>query len=274
MRPTEPNLVRLADILDDRNPAVRILARKKLVAFADQERWGPIVLRESRRALDMTSWRATEQAVHLIVHMDDKESEGRLVELLDHERAEPYVTAAWGLATMAPTKHVVEGFAFAERCYEMAQPGDSEARELQLAHLLQWLGVVKHKPAEPLMRKFIPKSFQLIWARCAAIWALGHLYEGNPNDELVSLFIERVNDVQSSPPELNPIRAYAVISMGRMQLEDQRDFFVHWLDTESVASPVGAACAWALFVTEGEPIPKFELPPAVRSRFFLERLKE
>ena len=76
---------------------------------------------------------------------------------------------------------------------------------MQTAHLLELFGKTKYREAEPLLRRYIPKEQKMgTFSRTAAIWSLGYLHEGVPDEALARLLVERLNDIQSSSPRVRP----------------------------------------------------------------------
>ncbi len=278
-RPSNETIAWTAELLADVSPAVRILARKGLAKISDDEKYRDLVVEQARLMLNTDGWRATEQAAHLIVHVDDKASAMRLVKLLGFPRAETYVTAAWALSETNPKQGLKETLEFAERRYAKAIQGAQNPSELgferQLAHLFEWFGVAKYSPADELMRRCIPKSNPLIHLRRSGIWALGYLYEDKPHRAIINLLHGRLADTESSDPEDDLIRLQCTIAIGRMRDKESVAKLRERAELEPPpASPIADACSWALNRITGEPLPTYDAVPGYRSGFFLESISD
>ena len=102
---------------------------------------------------------------------------------------------------------------------------------------------MKYAPAEPLLVQYVPKKLYFgLYSRSAAIWSLGHLHEGMPDESLAKQFLERATD-DEMPPEFVPaVRAMAAVSIGRMKALSQvaRPCRNTW-DQKTLANPHGMA---------------------------------
>jgi HEAT repeat protein len=277
--PSSETIVLLGDRLDDVSPSVRNLARVSLENLSDDKRFRTLVTEQARRMLDADSWQATQQAAHLVVHLDDEPSAMRLVKLLEFPRPETYVTAAWALAETNPKQGFKETLEIAERRLDEAIAGTLDPRtagfERQLAHLFEWLGYAKYAPADEILQRCIPKSVPLIHTRRSAIWGLAYLHEGKPDRAIIEQLYERLADTDSTAPEDDTVRQQCAIALGRMKDKESIATLRERHDIETPpSSPVGDACSWSLNQITGEALPKFDPVPAYRSGFFLERVSD
>jgi hypothetical protein len=124
--------------------------------------------------------------------------------------------------------------------------------------VFQFYGEVLYAPAEPLMRKFIPKSTLLPEARGAACWTLGHLKASEPDEDLARAFAARLADVGSPDPESDLVRTMAAISLGRMKSESQLSTLRTFAEQHGPVDTVGLGCLWAIEQITGEPMETIE----------------
>jgi hypothetical protein len=133
---------------------------------------------------------------------------------------------------------------------------------------------MKYAPAEEQLRKYVPKDWRFAQeTRAAAIWALGHLHAGTPDDDLANQLVARLNDVQGMMPELALVRRLAAVSLGRMHAQSSLEDLRRMATLEGSQSAVGIACAWAIHEITGEPMPS--VPPLIQweSEWFLQPFK-
>ena len=115
-----------------------------------------------------------------------------------------FITAAWGLRRLAVPRTLDAMFDKFRRETEKAQQAGSLGIVVgrQVSQLIEAFGLMGYAQAEPLLRKYIPKGSPFdAECRAAAVWTLGHLHAGQPDAELVRLFVGRLSDVESMEPE-------------------------------------------------------------------------
>ena len=263
--PSPEMLPALASMLDDRDPEIRTYVCDRLVDLAEKPALRETVVAEGRRILNAESWRGQEQATLLLVSLEDTTIVERLLELLDANRAEASVAAAWGLCELAVPSTLEPVFRVLERktaAYLGSEPLQSGIAD-QLALLCQLLGALKYAPAEPVLRKYVPKTsgFDGV-SRAAAIWALGHLHAGKPDAELARLLAGRVKDAFNEElPEDWLVCRMSAITLGRMKAVQALPELEKARETATLSTGLGYACAWAVWQLGGEEIPG--LPPLV-----------
>jgi HEAT repeat protein len=264
--PTKERIGLLSDRLADAHPEVRKKVRGYLKMLGENKDLRQHVLDEGARILAGKDWRGLEQGSILFAQLDHRPAALRLVELLTAERPEVYITAAWGLRMLAvretldPVKQYVE----AELGRQLAGkplPGRNNFPNLvdhQLSQLNQLLGLLKYEPAEPLLRKFIPKQFTLGESRPAAIWALGLLHEGQVVSALVTGLEARLNDVGPKLPEKLEVRLMAAVTLGRMKAKQALASLKKNWSGQLSDDAINNACGWAIEQITGELIPPAE----------------
>src|SRR5262249_15854239 len=91
----------------------------------------------------------------------------------------------------------------------------------QMSQLNQLLGARKYAPADPVLRKFLPKPMgSPSEARAAALWAVGRIHEGSTVPDLAKAAEARLNDIASIPPEDGRVRRMAAVLLGRLNARE------------------------------------------------------
>ncbi len=242
----------LAAILDDENPSLRREVSTALVNLASVAQLKEEVIQRVSDVLNQDSWRGCEQASVVLAKLDYDPAGPRMVELLAHDRGEVKVAAAWGLTQLKIEELLPAMLAHAQGVNDLAPA----VRE-QVAHLFIAMGDQRYAAAVPLMREYLPKNFTIgTNARAAAAWALGLVYEDDPQADLVNIMLERLNDTRSVEPELSEVRRMCAVSLGRMKAEAALPVLRENGGTEA---PASHASDWAIQRMTGEPMPVF--PP-------------
>jgi HEAT repeat protein len=221
-------------------------------------------------------WRGQEQAQLLLAALDHKPAAPRMVELLESPRGEVMVAAAWGLRKLAvpDTLAAMLDKAGRQTDFRLTAAGViSPHLDHQVAHLFETMGIMKYAPAEPLLRRYVPKDFMYgMESRPSAIWALGLLHAGTPDEPLAQQFMERLTDPSTSPPEQDRVRVASAISLGRMKAVSQVPAIKRYMGPRVHPLASSVAMQWAIRELTGEQLPDAE--PLINSRgnFFLEPL--
>jgi HEAT repeat protein len=277
--PTPERIHSLSRLLDDPHPDLRADVCAALYRHASQPDLNDAVRLAAVNMLSGTAWRGQEQAALLLGALDHEPAAERLLELLDAERAEVMAAAAWALRKLSIPETLPAMLEQAQEQTIKRRNGQGrDGLDLQVAHLFEAFGLMNYAPAEPLLREFIPK--QLIngyYSRGAAIWALGLLHAGVPDESLASQFAERMNDVVAIPPDVSEtdvVWRMSALSLGRMRAESQLPALRERLEMTGIHDPVAYAVRWSLHEITGEESPP--LPPIVQARsgWFLESLDE
>jgi HEAT repeat protein len=273
VRPTDTHVRLLGDRLADLAPAVRARARIALRTLGGRAEWKEAVLKEVGCVLAGQDWRGLEQAAILSAELGHRPAAARLVQLLGHDRPEVFVAAAWALRKLAVPDVAPAVLTYFEDQYRQLADSSSPASrrsaggalDRQLSHLAQFLGRVRHRPADTLFQCMAPKADAKTnpagpEARAAAVWALGLLHEGKPVPELATVLMGRLTAVRPFDIEDDRVRRMAAITLGRMKSADTlaslREFYRSGVPT---LSPVNRACGWAIEQITGEKM----TPPGV-----------
>lgn len=264
-RPNSERVVKLVRMLDDLHPDVRRRVCEALFTLSKSPEFNLVMRPPSMELLAGESWRGQEQAALLLGSLDHKAAAPRLVQLLESPRDEVLTTAAWGLRKLAvpETLPAILDKAQRQTAVREAQPVQSSALDAQVVHLFEAMGLMKYSPAEPLLRKHIPKNFGFgDYSRGAAIWSLGHLYADRPDETLVKLLVERMSDIRSIPPEMQHVQIMCAVSLGRMQAKSEIKSIRNLMGSGLSSAQPTLALRWAYMRLTGE-----TLPPVTPARF-------
>ena len=261
--PTAERVHELAGRLQDVHPSVRIKARQHLLKLAEQKPLRRPVLEAAGKVLAAGSWQGLEQAAILLTQLEHRPAAKRLVELLNADRPEVFVTAAWGLRKLAVpdtypeiTKYVaVERDRLIKNKPLPARKLLGELIDHQLSQLNQLLGQEKYTAADTVLHGFVPKQTGMTECRAAAIWALGLFREGTPDAALVQELEARIKDVGSIPPEMPPVQRMSAVAIGRMKAEEALPTLRRFWTGVPTNNPTANACGWAIERITGEPMP-------------------
>jgi hypothetical protein len=176
--------------------------------------------------------------------------------LVDHERPNVFITAAWGLKVLAMDAWAKDIEAIMRKLgTEPANVGDPDQSQ-KLTHLIEAMGRLRHRGAIDFLETLVPKAAPYRpWCRVAAVWALGCICEAERDPEIVQQMRGRVSDTAAPPAEFDGVRAHAGAALGRMGATDSADFLREWIEEESPDSWIGRYCAWGIFQLDGTPVP-------------------
>jgi HEAT repeat protein len=266
-RPSEKHIHLLGNRLDDLHPDVRVKARKSLQTLAGKDEFKNLVIIEGTRMLASGQWRGLEQAVILLANLDHKPAAARFLELLQFERPEVFVTAAWGLRKLAVpdtlppvTSYVKEELERIHKGVRLPNRPDvpPEIIDHQVSQLNQFLGQQRYGPAEALLRRFVPHEAPLFpcpESRAAAVWGLGMILEGKTDAKLAEDLEVRLRDTNSIPPENVQVRRMAALTIGRLKAEGPLPRLrLYCAEQKPNDDAVHNACGWAIERITGEPM--------------------
>jgi HEAT repeat protein len=273
--PNPDRMAVLSKLLDDPHPDVRRSVCSSLRELAQRpELDGPI--REAAvQMLARDGWRGQEQAALLLGALDHEPSARRLQQLLDAPRAEVEIAAAWALKSLAIPETLPALFEKTQQRTAMRsnrdQPRDTLPAGIdhEVAHLFELFGKLKYAPAEPLLRQHVPKDMRALYSRSAAIWTLGHLHAGVPDDGLAAQFMERIKDI-GPPPELHKVVIQCFIAIGRMKAVSQTAEVQMMFSPEMSSGEDSEVRRWVLMQLTGESIPELKAATMGASGWFLE----
>ena len=273
-RPTPERMPFLARLLDDPHPQVRGEIREALFRLEQTAELSQPIRQASMQELSRDGWRGQEQAALLLAALDHKPAAGRLVELLESKRPEVMIATAWGLRRLELKETLPALLDKATRQTALRPKEESSALDQQVGHLFEAFGRMKYAPAEPLLLLYVPKpplgKSMGTYSRGTAIWALGWLHAGTPDNSLSDQLIARVIDIGTFPPELDMVRQASAVALARMKAVSQVEALRTYNQGKSPHDPTGLTLRWALFELAGDkfpPAPQRTISPGV---WFLE----
>lgn len=260
--PTPRAVGLLAQSLGDRVPSLRRGARRVLLRLAAKEELRSEVIRRSVEELATDAWRAKEQALIVLTELQHRAINDQLPALTDDPRDEVRIAAAWAIKHLFEPERGGTVLDLATRITSKIDAGGPiESDSFVQAHLLEALGLLKHRPAVPLLLKPLPKgSPYVVEARSAAIWSLGFLLSPQDDASSIRLIEERLADANSVPMEYPEVRAAAAIALGRIKDPASLKELRSWNQYDGPNTPVGRSCGWAIMQMTGEPLPPVITP--------------
>ena len=267
----------ISKLMDDPNTLVRTSARKALVEVATKSEFGDLIREQAMGLLGGTSWRALEQAALLLATLDHKAAAPRLVELLQFNRPEVFVAAAWGLRKLAvPATFPGQLHEIEVRLKGSQRPGADYPHAMidrELVQLSQSLGLARYGPAGPILERFIRKSTATgAESRSAAIWALGYIHEKTAPPNLVEKLIERLMD-DGLDAEDPTVRGMSAIALGRMKAADASDVLRRYYSGELTLALFPSQCGWAQEQITGEKMAISGTVKSLQVGWFLEPIE-
>jgi HEAT repeat protein len=284
-QPSDAHIRLLGDRLNDVHPDVRNQSRLALRDLDAKPELRDFARREAVRILASEDWRGQEQAALLIGQLDHKPATARLIELLNGDRGEAVVAAAWALRKLAVPETLPAVFNYVQGQYQrMVRAGltggrrglTEEAVDLQLSQLVQFFGQAKYKPADAMLRKWIPPAQPAnvgFEARAAAAWTLGLIHEGTPVPEVATPLAKRIASVFPPDVEDNRVRQMAAVALGRMKAQSTLPTLREYYPSKKPSiDPTNNACGWAIEQITGEKMPPAGTVEAMQLGWFLQPL--
>lgn len=274
-RPTPERVAVLARLLDDPHPKLRGRVRDALFDLAKKPDLESAVRESATLTLAGEQWRGQEQATLLLGALNHKPAAPRFVNLLESDRGEVMIAAAWGLRKLAVRETLPAIFSKATQQTEaLLKNANSTEIELQVAHLFEALGLMQHLPADVLLRRYLPKDSRLgEFSRSAAIWGLGHMHAGRADEPLAVLMVERLTESPAAIPfEFTRVRWASAVSLGRLRATSQVPRMREFLGPAVSPVVTSLAIRWAINEITGELLPNAKPMVISKTGWFLESL--
>ena len=252
-KPAVESVSRVIELYKDPVPDLRHELRRSMTELAEREELRKTIIDRSVEVLEETDWRGLEQSLLLLGALDHEPAVDRMVELLDHDRPEVFVSAAWGLRKLAVDSALPAMLVRARKNNEYNQQRDFEGEDAQQDQLFQAFGLQTYEPSITLLKSYIPKG--LPGPRPAAIWALGLIYQDQNQVGLAKQLATRLADINSIPPEDDPVRAQCAVAIGRMGSRQEESQLRNFAEMDGMGTHPGHACYWALNRIFGDEIP-------------------
>jgi hypothetical protein len=265
----------LGDGLRDPIPAVRRIARENLWELSQRDDLRDAVIDRSIEILADDSWRGIEQALLLLTQLDQKQIRDRVFELLDHPRSEVYVTAAWSLRKLSEQDWSDQLFAALQKVLAQIDSAPTFQRSYALSHLIESMGVHRHREAQQVLEQFIPKTAPYFHqTRSSAIWSLGYILEGKIDANVVEQLEARLDDGMSFPSEYDDVRAMSAVALGSMGSQASLPMLRKWYAALGRNSYIGSRSAWAISALTGQPLEPATTPRSVLGGWFVEPIEQ
>ncbi len=272
------SLAVLSEHMGDPSIAVRTIVRDSLIRFDQNVDLREQVRQVTREHLNDDDWRSLEQAALIAGAVDMEDTADRLIALLNHDRPEVRLASASALRLLSLETTLPAILAQAQLLTDRAseviqQPEVFLDVSNETTQLFMAIGEHRYRPADELLRKYIPKHCAFDGTtRGAAVYALGKIYENQSEPELAELLIDRLSDDNPFDPEAIPVRRFAAISLQRMKVDQALDA-LRWFRTEKgTPVPIKAACHWAITQLTGESLPPLDPVVERPTGYFLEPL--
>lgn len=267
--PAIERLSLLAKHLNDPHPDLRVAARNGLHSLTKEASLNAEVRKQAIEILSGDDWRGQEQAAVLLGALDEEGVMPRLLELLEANRPEVTIAAAWSLKTLEVAESSAPVLALAQRLTDDSDKV-TKAMDDRLTHLFELLGRLKMIESESLLRRYVPKSKLGPNSRSAAIWALGLIHEGKNDEALAAQLMERALDTFTTPPEEFPVRRASLLTLGRLQAKTQLPALKNITGDVIDNDAIELAARWAILRISGEALPIRKLDSQKEVGWFLE----
>jgi HEAT repeat protein len=269
-RPTPDRIKILGERLSDDHPAIRKQVSEGLFELSMKPEFEETIRAVGMVVLQGDRWQGQSEAAMLLGALDHKPAADRLVELLHSTRPEVMVSTAWALRKLAEPR---TGPAILEKI--RTQTAERQQRtipgvDVQVAHLFEACGVMKIRDVEPLMVPYIPKNLKIIRSRGGAVWAVGKIHEGDPDERICQHLIGRFTDTDSNEPEHPFIRQLSAISLARMGATQYVPKLRDSVAAGVPPTPLGLSIRWAIQKLAGEQLPEPEPESIPDGDWFLE----
>jgi HEAT repeat protein len=257
--PTESRITAIGDRLGDRHESVRAVARDALISLAKAKKFDAEIRQLGETQLQKQDWRAQEQAIIVLASLDHEPAAPKFLELLEHKDDEVAIAAAWGLRMVANKETFAAMLEKANRIEALVQLEKTDQIDsIQMAYIFETFAQEDYRLGEPLMRVYLPKvqiRYAVTEARAAAVYAIGKFCDGTKDDKLADQLIERLNDVESFTPEMEPVRYACAVALGRI---GSKNAILHLQKYMGDYGPLAFMCCWSVHKITGDP---FVPPP-------------
>jgi HEAT repeat protein len=256
-RPSPDRVKPLARLLADDHPTVREEVAEGLYRLAAKPELGEAIRTQTMQILTGDRWQGQVQAMLVLGKLEYKPAADRLVQLLESERADVMIHAAWALRKVAVAETVPPLIDRAKRQTERRRKESPPGLDEQVAHLFEAIGVLKAGDAAPLLAEYIPKTIVMgKRSRDAALWAIGRLNEGKRNPELEEQLADRLLDFDPMRPERAFVKQMCAIALARMHAVERAPMLRGVLAKVDGPTQLAIALRWTLKKLTGD-----ELPP-------------
>jgi len=267
----ETSLNLLVTSLADATPSIRSLARLSLKAMASDSQWQGMIAESLQQMLRSDSPAGIEQAILLSVELNQVESCGQLIELLEHPSPSVSVTAAWGLQELTVPPELLDRLlayasTWSDRMHGRRADQPVETVDfVRLSYAFERLGRSQYAPAMPVLSEFVAKQSPQMepTVRASAIWAMGKIDAQSGNPELAKQFLTRLLDNEIGNEENELVKFASALALGNLATLELRDAVLG--ASESRERKVWQACAWAANEIASRHAASTETPPSEKN---------
>jgi hypothetical protein len=204
-----------------------------------------------------TSWQQLEQLLVLVGELRHRDLQPECVRLLQHSRAEVYVTAAWLLHLMPDLGLARVINAATAESFETINALDNTAGNLQLTFLFQHAGLIRAESLQSLCEEQFRKIGNAE-KRGAGLWAIGKIHADEPDQALADKLLERIFDDAPLAPEEFLVRRMSVLALALMNARSTAEDVKRAHEMYDPHTLFGAAARWALVELGADKSPPLE----------------
>ena len=241
-------IVRLAELVADNNPKVRMAARDALLGHAEESMWAEAIQGKVTAALQSQKWWEVEQAAIMVASLKMTSAESQLFSLLKHERSEVYIAAAWALRVVAESPEVLQkilDYAKEKTDYIFQSSILMDPEYHHVAHLFELIAIKKLPGGKEMLQRFVKKNTKIgLTTRLSALWGVGQYLENNPESDMSSAYAVIIADKFGPGAELDVVRYAAMVGMGYFADPTTKNAIMAL--QEGNGTPIRLAQDWAL----------------------------
>lgn len=206
--------------LSDPVVVVRREAARLLVEWGEKER--ELVLEVVMPWFDQENTLGLEQACLIVGTLKHAGATKKISRLVDHPSADVYVTAAWAIRRLASKESHAEQvmkkavLVAVKMMSNLPKTLPTQDEFHRLAHLIETAGELRYAGASQDLMRLVPRGPVAVHTRCAAIWALGRIHEGDAEWEGRGALEDRMMDFEGASPEDPWVRYASAIALGRI----------------------------------------------------------
>lgn len=241
-------IIRLAELVADNNPRVRMAARDALLKHAEEKMWSEAIQGKVTAALQSQKWWEVEQAAIMVASLKMTSAESQLFSLLKHERSEVYIAAAWALRVVAESPEILQkilDYAKEKTDYIFQSSVLMDPEYHHVAHLFELIASKKLPGGKEMLQRFVTKNTKIgLTTRLSALWGVGKYLENSPEADMSSAYAVIIADKFGPGAELDVVRYAAMVGMGYFADPSTKNAIMAL--QEGNGTPIRLAQDWAL----------------------------
>jgi HEAT repeat protein len=260
----EPGVAVIGARLSDPIPSVRRLAVPAMVDMIAHASTGTAARATVRSALSGENAIGVEEAAMVCGQAaalgltTEPATSTKLVSLLSHASPRVRFAVTWALRRIGDE---TARAALLERGKALLGQPVNPDTDRELAQIIQAWGQWKQAGSEQVIRPLVAKNAKrTIEVRSAAVWSLGLLKEGAPDNALANELWSRINDNKGDNPESPDLQVLAVVTLGRMGHKPSAATMEKTLAKSTANTAMEVAMRWSVTRITGkaqqEPVPQ------------------